>query len=195
MDGIFQFRHVDSRTERWDRAGVVVSTVCAVHCTLLPLVAGLLPIVGLQHFVDERIELTLVTLTALVGVVGHARAYRLRHRHVGPGLLFVAGLSLIVVTRLSQTETVVEPVALGCGGAFAAAAHWINLRLCRCCDDCGSAPALTSPVSSIASRDRDKDLLPKHRISRQCPHAQEQHEKADAPDRRDGQPDPHGEHG
>jgi hypothetical protein len=141
MDDFLQLRGVATRTERWDRAGVVVSTACAVHCTLLPLVAGLLPVLGLQHFADERIELALVAITALVGVVGHARAYRLHHRHAGPGILFVAGLLMIVVTRLSQTETVVEPIALGCGGAFAAAAHWMNLRLCRCCDDCGSAPA------------------------------------------------------
>jgi hypothetical protein len=138
MDDMTQVRGVAARTERWDRAGVVVSTACAVHCTLLPLVAGLLPVLGLQRFADERIELALVAITALIGAVGHARAYRLRHRHVGPGLLFVAGLSMIVVTRLSRTETIVEPVALVCGAAFAAAAHWMNLRLCRCCDDCGS---------------------------------------------------------
>jgi MerC mercury resistance protein len=128
-----------TRTERWDRAGVVVSTACAVHCTPLPLVAGLLPILGLQRFADERIEMALIAITALIGVVGHARAYRLHHRHVGPGLLFVTGLLMIIVTRLSQAETVIEPVALGCGGAFAAAAHWMNLRLCRCCNECGSA--------------------------------------------------------
>jgi hypothetical protein len=33
---------------------------------------------------------------------------------------------------------VIEPVALGGGGAFAAGAHWMNLRLCRCCHECGS---------------------------------------------------------
>jgi hypothetical protein len=138
MNDTLQLPAAATRSERWDRAGVAVSAACAVHCTLLPLAAGLLPILGLQHFADERIELALIAITTLIGVLGHTRAYRLHHRHVGPGLLFVAGLSMIVVTRLSHIETLIEPVALGCGGAFAAAAHWMNLRLCRCCNSCGS---------------------------------------------------------
>jgi hypothetical protein len=142
MNDVLHMPAAATRSERWDRAGVAVSTACAVHCTLLPLAAGLLPILGLQHFADERIELALIAMTTLIGVVGHTRAYRLHHRHAGPGLLFVAGLTMIVVTRLSHIQTVIEPVALGCGGAFAVVAHWMNLRLCRCCHECShTAPA------------------------------------------------------
>jgi hypothetical protein len=140
MNDVLEMRGPAARTERWDRAGVVLSAACAVHCTLLPLMAGLLPILGLQHFADERTEIALIAITALIGVVGHARGYRLHHQHVGPGLLFVAGLSMIIVTRLSHAQTAIELVALGCGGMSAAAAHWMNLRLCRCCDECGAAP-------------------------------------------------------
>jgi len=138
MNDVLQMPAAGTRSERWDQAGVVVSAACAVHCTLLPLVAGLLPLLGLQPLADERIELALIAITTLIGVVGHTRAYRLHHQHVGPGLLFVAGLSLIVVTRVSHVESVIEPVALGVGGAFAAAAHWMNLRLCRCCSACAA---------------------------------------------------------
>jgi hypothetical protein len=136
MNHALELRRAVTRTARWDRAGLFVSAACAVHCTLLPLVAGLLPILGLQHFADERIELTLIGITGLIGVVGHTRAYRLHHQHVGPGLLFAAGLAMIILTRLSHVENVIEPVGLGCGGVFAAAAHWMNLRLCRCCHEC-----------------------------------------------------------
>lgn len=121
---------------RLDRAGVVLSAACAVHCVLLPFVAGLLPFLGLQHLVDERVEWLLVSLTALIGVAGHTAAYVRHHRHVGPGLLFVAGLGLVLVIRLSHIETFVEPAALGVGGVFLAAAHWMNLRLCRGCKSC-----------------------------------------------------------
>ena len=138
MNDVLQMPAAPTRSERWDRAGVAVSAACAVHCMLLPLVAGMLPLLGLQHFADERIELTLIAITTLIGVVGHTRAYRRHHAHIGPGLLFVIGLSMIVITRLSHVATVIEPVALGCGGVFAAAAHWMNLRLCRCCTAYGS---------------------------------------------------------
>jgi hypothetical protein len=119
---------------------MLVSAACAVHCTLLPFIAGLLPFLGLHHFADERFEWSMVGITALFGVVGHTRAYLRHHRHAGPGLLFVAGLSLVAVTRLRGAEDVLEPIALGAGGLFAAAAHWMNLRLCRGCDGCIEPP-------------------------------------------------------
>jgi hypothetical protein len=121
---------------RWDRAGIVVSAACAVHCALLPLVAGVLPFLGLSHFTDERVEWLFIAGTALIGVVGHTRAFFRHHQHAGPGLLFAAGLCLVVVTRLGGGEGLLEPVALAAGGSFTAAAHWLNLRLCRCCTAC-----------------------------------------------------------
>jgi hypothetical protein len=68
----------------------------------------------------------MVGISVLLGVVGHTRAFLRDHRHAGPGLLFVAGLSLVVVIRLRGAEDVLEPIALGVGGLFAAAAHWLN---------------------------------------------------------------------
>ena len=136
MITLFQPQPVAEQAGRWDRAGIIVSAACAVHCTLLPLVAGLLPILGLQHFADERFEWLIVAVTALIGVIGHARAYVRHHQHVGPALLFLVGLGTIVIARLSRSETALEPLALGIGGLFAAAAHWFNLRLCRCCARC-----------------------------------------------------------
>jgi hypothetical protein len=117
----------------WDRVGIVVSVACAIHCTLLPVAAGLLPLVGFQHFADERIEWAIIVLAALVGFVGHARAYIRHHHHLGPALMFVAGLSLVISVRLTLGDTTVEPIALGSGGLLAAGAHWANIRLCRCC--------------------------------------------------------------
>ena len=135
-----------TRAGRWDRAGVIVSAACAVHCTVLPFVAGLLPILGLRHFADERLEWLIVGITAAIGVAGHTRAYVSHHRHNGPGLLFLVGLGMVVITRLSRTEGPLEPIALGLGGLLAAAAHWANLRLCRCCGECvGSDQASSAP--------------------------------------------------
>ena len=128
-----------TRAGRWDRAGVIVSAACAVHCTVLPFVAGLLPVLGLHHFADERLEWSIVAITAVIGVVGHTRAYLRHHGHAGPGLLFLFGIGAVVVIRLSSTEGLLEPIALGFGGLLAAAAHWANLRLCRCCDECITA--------------------------------------------------------
>ncbi len=121
---------------RWDRAGIVISLACAVHCVALPVLAGLLPFLGLRHFVDERLEWTFVATTAIIGVVSHTRAYRRHHRHLGPGVLFAGGVLLIVGVRLLHLEGLADPAAAAVGGAFAITAHALNLRWCRCCRSC-----------------------------------------------------------
>ena len=107
----------------WDRVGIMVSVACAIHCTLLPVVAGLLPLIGLRHFANERLEWAVIALAALVGVVGHTRAYQRHHHHLGPALMFAVGLSLVIAVRLTLGDTTVEPIALGSGGLLAAGAH------------------------------------------------------------------------
>jgi hypothetical protein len=118
----------------WDRAGVVASIACAVHCTLLPIVVAMLPIVGLRHLLSERFEWTMIAATAVIGMAGHTRAYSRNHRHLAPALIFAGGLALVVGVRLFLEAHRLAPWAFGLGGGLAAASHWANLRLCGCCD-------------------------------------------------------------
>jgi len=133
---------------RWDRAGMIVSGACAVHCTLLPLVAAALPLFGLGALLDGRVEWTLLGVTAVIGLAGHIRAFRRDHRHVAPGLIFAAGFLLVCATRLLFEGHWAGPITAGAGGLLAAASHWANLRLCRCCADC--APSASAALRPFA---------------------------------------------
>jgi hypothetical protein len=122
---------------RWDRAGVLVSGACAVHCALLPLVVAAVPVLGLGRMLDERVEWAFIAATALVGATAHLRAYWCDHRHVAPTLIFASGFSLVLCARLVLEGHHLEPYAVGIGGVLTAASHWANRRLCRCCTQCG----------------------------------------------------------
>ncbi len=122
---------------RWDRIGIMASAVCAVHCTLLPLLVAVVPMVGLSRLLEPRLEWLFMVSAALIGVIGHGRAYRHNHRHVVPGVIFVIGFSLVVVGRFLTGPRWAEPCVLGLGGMLAAASHYANLRFCRCCPTCG----------------------------------------------------------
>ena len=121
---------------------MVASVACAIHCTLLPLLAAAAPILGLTALLDERVEWTLIIITALLGLIEHGRAYWRDHRHVAPGMIFAAGLSLVLVGRVGVESQWLEPFALGLGGMLAAASHYANLRLCRCCIACSREDVL-----------------------------------------------------
>ena len=99
----------------------------------MPLLAALLPVLSLHHFTDEWVEWLGIGVLAAIGVVGYASAYVRDHRHTGPAMIFVAGLTLIIVTRLTLGDQLMEPAAVAAGGLMGATAHWANIRLCRCC--------------------------------------------------------------
>jgi MerC mercury resistance protein len=40
----------------WDNLGMIAGTACAVHCAALPFLIAIVPMVGLQHPGDERLE-------------------------------------------------------------------------------------------------------------------------------------------
>jgi hypothetical protein len=120
----------------WDRAGMLVSGACAIHCTLLPLLLAAVPVLGLGRLPDDRLEWGFVAMSAVVGTTAHFRAYLANHRHVAPGLVFAAGFSLVLCARLVLEDHRLGSYAVGLGGLLAAASHYTNLRLCRCCREC-----------------------------------------------------------
>ena len=121
---------------RWDRAGMLVSSACAIHCTLLPLLIAAMPVFGLGRLLDERVEWGWIAATALVGATAHLRAYWRDHQHVAPGIIFAIGFACVLSARLFLESHRLGPYAIGLGGCLAAASHWANLRLCRCCAGC-----------------------------------------------------------
>jgi hypothetical protein len=129
---------VSPRLNAWDRAGVLVSSACALHCTVLPLAVAAMPLLGAGGLLDERVEWAFIVSTALVGTMAHVTAYLRDHRHVAPGLIFAAGFSLVPCARLLLEDHRLGPYAVGLGGILAAASHFANRQLCRCCDDCTS---------------------------------------------------------
>jgi hypothetical protein len=66
--------HHAAALSRWDRAGLLVSGACAVHCSLLPLFIAAVPVLGLGRLLDERVEWAFIVMTALVGATAHLRA-------------------------------------------------------------------------------------------------------------------------
>lgn len=120
----------------WDRAGILVSATCTVHCLLLPTLIAAAPILSLGRLLSEPVELAFLVCTAMIGAGAHIRAFVRDHRHVAPGLIFSAGFSLIVSARVFFEGHQPAPYAVGLGGLLAAASHYANVRLCRCCQDC-----------------------------------------------------------
>jgi MerC mercury resistance protein len=125
---------------RLDRLGAVASLACATHCAAMPLLIGLLPLIGLGFLANEHTEWALVGFSLGVGSLSLIPSYARKHRQWRPLLLFAFGAGLIIAVRLlAEDGSRLEAPAMTLGALLIAFAHMINRRLCRRCAACRPA--------------------------------------------------------
>ena len=113
-----------------DRVGFFMSAACAVHCALMPFVAGVLPLVGIGFLAGRTAEAVLVLAAAAIALVSLAGGCR-HHKQRLPLLLVAAGFLLILTGRVLIRDPEVLEIALVVPGALLiAGAHLVNWRLC-----------------------------------------------------------------
>ena len=120
-----------------DYTGAAVSWVCAVHCLAMPLLLTILPLIGLSFLVDEMTEWILIGISATIALISLLPAYFTQHRKIRTILLFASGIGLVVLSHLVFEDELMWNIPLVLSGAILiTAAHFINRRLCRDCENC-----------------------------------------------------------
>jgi len=127
-------RHLPERSNiSLDLVGAAASLVCAVHCTGVALVLGLVP--ALEIAAQPWVDWLFLAASTLLGVLALVPGYR-QHRHSMPLVLFIGGISILFVARLLHLPpSALELSIVLCAAAALIAAHWRNrdeLRACRC---------------------------------------------------------------
>lgn len=113
-----------------DRAGVVASSLCAVHCATVPALLVVAPAIGvaLGH---ERWEWLFLSASFAVGVAALVPSF-LRTGQAVALVVFAAGVGLVLVGKLAFDRAGAIECALSAAGASCIAlAHVLNLRVVR----------------------------------------------------------------
>ncbi len=115
---------------RGDQIGVVGSVVCALHCAMAPMLASLLPALGLGVFVGSDLDQAFAVFVGLLGVSTLTLGYR-RHKAFHAWLLLVPGIALIWAGSFTSIHdhSLTHVSVMVAGGLMVAAAHLTNLRL------------------------------------------------------------------
>lgn len=111
--------------QRLDRAGIVLSGLCAVHCVLGIVLVGFLGLGG-GVLLSPAIHRIGLGLAVAIGAVSLGFGV-LRHRRVGPLLVGGAGLALMAA-GIVVSHGMPEAVLTICGVALVALAHIRNLQ-------------------------------------------------------------------
>ncbi|MSR03562.1 MAG: MerC domain-containing protein [Gemmatimonadetes bacterium] len=122
----------------FDRWGVAASSLCLVHCTVLPAVIAALPAIGLGWIASRGVDVALLVVTAVLAAVAFRRGYRC-HGGAMPGSLGTGGVGLIATgVGLGERGSLVTIA----GAAVLVVGHTVNLRRCRACREAAPTPKL-----------------------------------------------------
>jgi hypothetical protein len=126
---------LDSRV--LDRLAILLSSICAVHCLLLPVALTLLPIMQGSVLDEASFHVLFLFLVVPTSVIALSVGCR-THKNLQTAALGTVGLAILVVTAFWGHDLVGyngERVMATVGGAILAASHILNYKLCRA-DSC-----------------------------------------------------------
>ena len=119
-----------------DKLAIGLSTLCAVHCLLLPAALAILPSLALFSVGDESFHLLLIYLVLPTSVVALTLGCQ-RHKERRMLLWGSAGLLVLTATAMLGHDLLgetLEKVATLAGTILVATAHLINYRCCQAAD-------------------------------------------------------------
>jgi len=121
-----------------DRAGMVASAACFVHCLLTPVVLSLMTVYA--HFLpsEEHIHRVMAMLVAVIGALSLLLGYR-KHGRSSVLVLMALGLSAIFAGAFFGDQLPshwAEVLVTLSGSICLICAHRRNYTFCRNCKDC-----------------------------------------------------------
>ncbi len=128
-----------------DKAGIWVTTLCALHCLLLPVILPMLSVIGLGFIGATILERTILGASLLVGAIALSQGVRRHHQVYPVGLLIAGGTLYWFKDALGAS---MEPWLILVGAALIVIAHWVNLRLSA--SRCRLAPVLVAKVNKVS---------------------------------------------
>lgn len=140
----FDRKVMSERVSVWagaiDRAGMVASTACFLHCLLTPIVVSLASVYA--HFLpaEEPVHRVLAVVVAMIGALSLFVGFR-KHKRWSVVILMAAGLLAIFAgafygDRLHSHWA--EVLVTLSGSVCLISAHRRNHTFCRSCQDCSS---------------------------------------------------------
>jgi len=112
----------------WDALGITTSIACAIHCAVLPIIAGTLPVFGVEIIHNSVFEWGMIALAFVIGSYSLFHGYVTHHQAFMPVTLFGVGFIFLV---LKQFVPRVEYLFLAIAVALIIIAHYYNYRLCN----------------------------------------------------------------
>ncbi|GAA0858715.1 MerC domain-containing protein [Aliiglaciecola litoralis] len=119
-----------------DRVGIWTSSLCALHCLLLPILIPILPFVSAAFFAQDWFEKMILSLSMIIGFWALLAGFYRYHRQLYP--LYSLLLGGLIYWNKDMFGEAYEPFTIAIGAMLIVAAHVVNIKLCKSCSECHS---------------------------------------------------------
>jgi len=119
---------MSAASKNLDKAGIWVTTLCAIHCLLLPVILPLLAMAGLAFIGEDFLENAILGLSVVIGLLSLVSGAR---KHGKWHLLSLLLLGAFIYSQRDILGHWGEPVIILFGAGLIIYAHVSNLRLNR----------------------------------------------------------------
>jgi hypothetical protein len=126
-----------------DRIAMFIAAACGLHCVCFPFLLAITAASGLVHFISRPLEIGFIASAAVLGVANLTSSFWGRHHRPECLVLFLAGMTLIVVKEFLPEAAVSAGVSIA-GGVLIGGAHFRNIQLLRKCGCEPGAPCIHS---------------------------------------------------
>lgn len=130
-----------------DRAGVLLSALCLLHCAATPLALLFVPTLGAALAQHGWVHPLLAAVLSVIAIAAFVPGYR-RHRDKRIPWLAASGLALVIGAAAGAEAGLSDEgeIALTLlGGAALILAHGLNRSFCRRCQACRASTAKDCP--------------------------------------------------
>lgn len=117
-----------------DRMGIWASSLCALHCLLLPILIPLIPYIGASFVAQDWFERSILTISMVIGFWALLSGFYRYHRQIYP--LYSLVLGGLIYWNKDMFGEAYEPFTIATGALLIIAAHIINFKLCKSCHQC-----------------------------------------------------------
>ena len=123
--------------KKLDNLGITISTVCLVHCIVLPVLILFFPIISLSFFLNEIYEWIFLFLSIVIGLFSLCFGYK-KHKSFTSLRLLIVGFAFLIISKLFDSNSLesYHTISILCGGILIIASHIVNKKLCNSCSKC-----------------------------------------------------------
>lgn len=117
-----------------DNMGMAASTICLIHCLLMPFIVSILPILGCQFLTGPNAHHALAAFVFAFALFAVVPGY-LKHKHILVLISMLTGLSLVLIASFASGRILPEYIELPLittGNLILVATHWQNRKLSAC---------------------------------------------------------------